>query len=184
MLETLEHARGRGAAVLAELLGVGLSSDAHHMTAPPEDGDGAYRAMRAALRDADLEAEAVDYVNAHATSTPAGDAAELRAIGRLAEGRPGHLPPLAVSATKGATGHLLGAAGAAEAAFTVLALQHQRVPPTLHLTEPEPCAPGVEHVGLEHAACAAGRPLRAALSNSFGFGGMNASLLLGRVEPQ
>jgi 3-oxoacyl-[acyl-carrier-protein] synthase II len=126
VLETEGHARRRGATVLAELCGFGLSADAHHITAPPDNGAGALRTMRAALRMAEACGHPfVDYVNAHATSTPQGDAAELRAISALAADRPAGSPPLYVSATKGATGHLLGGAGALEAAFTVLALHHQ-----------------------------------------------------------
>ena len=189
VLEECEHARARGATILAELTGVGLSSDAHHITAPSEDGDGALRAMRAALRAAgggrgnpDGAAAALarlDYINAHATSTPVGDAAELHAISRLAAERAAGSPPLLVSSTKGATGHLLGAAGAVEAAFTVLALHEQRAPPTINLEAAEPSGlDGVEHVTT--AADHADRPLRTALCNSFGFGGVNASLLFER----
>ncbi len=187
VLETEEHAARRGANVVAELLGVGLSSDAHHMTSPPDDGDGAYRAMLAAMKDGGMArgasaSDGLDYVNAHATSTPAGDSAELRAIARLADGRGVGEPPLAVSSTKGATGHLLGAAGAIEAAFTALAVQHQALPPTINLEEADPAGgAAVEHIGAGHGATS-GRPLRAALCNSFGFGGMNASVLFGRYN--
>ena len=206
VLETAEHAARRGARVLAELCGVGLSADAHHITSPPEDGHGALRAMRAALRDADRGGgssaegqggggggggalDALDYVNAHGTSTPLGDAAELRALSQLAAARAAGSAPILVSSTKGATGHLLGAAGAVEAGFTVLALHHQRAPPTLNLQQPEPSPEelgGVAHVTLASSAsqeAAGARPvIRSALSNSFGFGGVNTSLLFARAR--
>lgn len=139
--------------------------------------------MRAALRASGDEAAwlaRLDHVNAHATSTPVGDSAELAAVGALAAGRPDGAPPLLVSATKGATGHLLGAAGALEAAFTVMAIAEQLAPPTLNLGAPEPPPRGVAHVTTADAH--AGRELRAALCNSFGFGGVNASLLFGRWD--
>jgi 3-oxoacyl-[acyl-carrier-protein] synthase II len=192
-LETAEHAASRGATVLAELCGFGLSADAHHITAPPEDGACALRAMRAAVRMAEASgaleggAAAIDYVNAHATSTPTGDTAELAAIGALVADRDVSAPSLLVSSTKGATGHLLGAAGAVEAAFTVLALAHQMAPPTLNLESPEPAhVPNVEHATLAGGAGtpAEGRPLRAALCNSFGFGGVNVSLCFVRAQGQ
>ncbi|KOO20908.1 3-oxoacyl [Chrysochromulina tobinii] len=184
VLETEGHARRRGATVLAELCGFGLSADAHHITAPPDNGAGALRTMRTALRMAEACGHPfVDYVNAHATSTPQGDAAELRAISALAADRPAGSLPLLVSATKGATGHLLGGAGALEAAFTVLALHHQVLPPTINLEKPEPAdLPGIAHVTVGGAP-ADGRPLRAALSNSFGFGGVNVSLCFARWAP-
>ena len=196
MLETAEHASRRGARVLAELSGVGQSADAHHITAPPDDGAGALRAMRAALRSAagggdaasggDAEVEAliskIDYANAHATSTPTGDGAELQALAELVGSRPEGAPPLLVSSTKGATGHLLGAAGAVEAAFTVLALHHQRAPPTLNLENPQPAdVPGIAHVTLAESF-EGERPLRSALCNSFGFGGVNVCLHFQRWE--
>lgn len=185
VLEEAAHAAARGAPILAELAGAGLSADAHHMTAPHENGDGALRAMHAALASAGGDAHEwlcdLDYVNAHATSTPVGDAAELAAISRLAAARPAALPPLLVSATKGATGHLLGAAGALEAGFTVLALHEQRAPPTINLDTPDPAdVNGIAHVTTADAW--ADRPLRAALCNSFGFGGVNASLLFRRWD--
>ena len=176
VLETLDHARARGAEPLAEVRGVGLSLDAHHPTGPSENGEGALRAMRAALDAGGVGVDELDYVNAHATSTPAGDAAEAAAIAALVRGRAASEPPLLVSSTKGATGHLLGAAGAAEAVFTVLALRDGVAPPTLNLDDPDPPADGFEHV-----RAAAERPLRAALSNSFGFGGMNAAVAFSRV---
>jgi len=169
ILEELGQAAGRGAPILAELLGYGMSADAHHLTAPPEDGDGVARVMRAALDDAGLDASAVQYVNAHATSTPLGDVAEARAIQRVfGESTSG----LAVSSTKSMTGHLLGGAGALEAGLTVLALAEQVAPPTINLDQPDPevCLDLVPHQARRiEMACA--------MTNSFGFGGTNASLI-------
>jgi 3-oxoacyl-[acyl-carrier-protein] synthase II len=172
VIEELEHALRRGAVPIAELLGYGTSADAHHMTSPPDDGAGGRRAMEIAIRQAGIEPAAIGHLNAHATSTPAGDAGELAAI-RAVFG-PGRGP--AVSATKSATGHLLGAAGGVEAIFTVLALRDQVAPPTLNLVRPDPAAEGVDIV-----AGAARRISTAyAISNGFGFGGVNASLVFGR----
>jgi 3-oxoacyl-[acyl-carrier-protein] synthase II len=184
-LETAEHARARNAPILAELAGFGMSADAHHITKPPGDANGALRAMRMAVQsatDGDAGGLSIDYVNAHATSTPAGDDAELRAIAALAAELASPAPIL-VSSTKGATGHLLGAAGAVEAAFTVLALHHQQVPPTINLEAPNPPptdVTGVGHVTLDDPASE--RPLKGALCNSFGFGGVNVSLLFRRAN--
>ena len=170
VLEELEHARRRGAKIYAEVLGYGLSGDAHHITAPAEGHDGAFRAMKAAFRSAGLAPRDVQYVNAHGTSTMADDL-ELEAVERMfgdaARG-------LAMSSTKSATGHLLGAAGAIEAIFCILAIRDGVVPPTLNLD-----APSRESVIDRVAHAAQERPVRVALSNSFGFGGTNASILLG-----
>jgi 3-oxoacyl-[acyl-carrier-protein] synthase II len=172
ILEELEHATRRGAKIYAELVGYGMSADAHHITAPSVNGDGAFRVMRAAMSRADIEPSQVDYVNAHGTSTEDGDQIETVAIKR-AFGE--HAQKLAVSSTKSMTGHLLGAAGGLEAGITALAVHHQVVPPTINLD-----APGVD-CDLDYVANVK-RPLdvQYALSNSFGFGGTNAALLFKR----
>ena len=173
VLEDYEHARARGAKIYCELAGYGVSADAHHMTAPPEDGDGGFRAMRNALKDAGVDASAVDYINAHGTSTPLGDLAETVAVKRLLGGR---APQVAVNSTKSMTGHLLGAAGAVEAVFSILALRDQVSPPTINLRTPDP------QCDLDYVPNQARKmPIRAALSNSFGFGGTNGSLLFTRL---
>ncbi|XP_037090852.1 3-oxoacyl-[acyl-carrier-protein] synthase, mitochondrial-like [Pollicipes pollicipes] len=170
LLETLAHARRRGAAPLAELLGCGLSGDACHVSAPSEDGDGARRAMAAALRDADVQPEQVTHVNAHATGTPLGDRAELRAVAALlTTSRP------LVTSNKGALGHLLAGAGSVEAAMTVMSCRHGLVPPTANLTHPEP-VDGVRLVAPRAAEWKSSGRRRVALKNSFGFGGTNTSL--------
>ena len=171
VLEELEHARARGAKIYGEWLGYGLSGDAYHITAPAPDGDGGYRSMRAALKSAGLEASDIDYVNAHGTSTPMGDEIELRAVERLLDGVNSGLT---MSSTKSSTGHLLGAAGAIEAIFSILAMRDQVAPPTLNLEDPS-----VE-TGLDLAPLAKReREIKYVLSNSFGFGGTNASLIFG-----
>jgi len=173
VLEEYEHAKARGARIYAEILGYGASADAYHMTAPPEDGDGGYRAMRNALKDAELGADRVDYINAHGTSTPLGDLAETIAIKRLLGNR-SH--KVAVNSTKSMTGHLLGAAGAVEAVFSALALRDQVSPPTINLRTPDPAC------DLDYVPNSARRmPIKVALSNSFGFGGTNGTLVLGRA---
>ena len=175
MLEELEAARARGATILAELVGYGATADAYHLTQPAPDGEGAQRAMRQAIDAAKITPEAVDYINAHGTSTPTGDMQELIAI-RATFGE--HATSgLWVSSTKSMTGHLLGAAGGLEAVFSVMALDRGVVPPTINLETPDPGAAGFELVPHE----ARKRDLRYAMSNSFGFGGTNASLLFGKV---
>ena len=170
VLEEYEHARARGARIYAEVAGYGVSSDAYHMTAPSEDGDGAFRCMRNALRDAGLGCDTVDYINAHGTSTPLGDIAETVAVKRLLGER---AQQVAVNSTKSMTGHLLGAAGAVEAIFTILAVRDQVSPPTINLHNPDP------QCDLDYVPNAARRmPVRTALSNSFGFGGTNGSLVI------
>ncbi|MEY4760607.1 MAG: hypothetical protein RLZZ200_463 [Pseudomonadota bacterium] len=174
LLEELEHAKARGARIYAELSGFGMSGDAHHITAPPEDGNGARRAMEIAVRDAGLNADQVQYVNAHATSTPLGDKAETQAI-KQAFGNAAS--KLAVSATKSVTGHLLGAAGVVEAIFTALAIRDQIAPPTMNLHNPG------EGCDLDYVPLTARKMnIEAALSNSFGFGGTNGSIVLRRFH--
>ncbi|MDP9782644.1 beta-ketoacyl-ACP synthase II [Pseudomonas fluorescens] len=175
VIESLEHALARGAKPLAELVGYGTSADAYHLTAGPEDGNGARRAMEQALRQASVSPLDVQHINAHATSTQVGDNGELAAI-RSVFGRD---CGVAITSTKSATGHLLGAAGGIEAIFTVLALRDQIVPPTLNLIHPDEAAAGLDLVGLQ----ARKMPITHALSNGFGFGGVNASVLLRRWAP-
>lgn len=172
VIEELQHALARGAQPIAELVGYGTSADAYHMTAGPEDGDGARRAMTQALRQAGVDASQVQYLNAHATSTPVGDKGELAAIRRVF----GADSNLAISSTKSATGHLLGAAGGIEAIFTVLALRDQIAPVTLNLDTPDELAEGMHLLRGE----ARPMPIEYALSNGFGFGGVNASVLFHR----
>jgi 3-oxoacyl-[acyl-carrier-protein] synthase II len=171
VLEELEHARKRGAKIYAEVIGYGMSGDAHHITAPAEDGNGGFRAMRNALKRAGLAAEDIDYINAHGTSTPLGDEIELGAVKRLFGD---HAYKLSMSSTKSAIGHLLGAAGAVEAIYSILAMRDQIVPPTLNLEKPSASC-DIDLVPLK----AKERKVRRVLSNSFGFGGTNASLIFG-----
>lgn len=174
VLEELEHARARGARIYAELIGFGTSGDAFHMTSPPEDGAGAARCMANALKDAGLAPEAVQYINAHGTSTSAGDLAEVRAIKAVFGGHAYHL---AVSSTKSMVGHLLGAAGAVEAIFSVLSIRDQIAPPTINLDEPDDDC-DLDFVPHE----ARSMPIDVVLSNSFGFGGTNGSLVFRRFS--
>ena len=175
VLEELEHARARGANILAEVAGFGMSDDAHHITAPPEDGRGAAKAMRNALRDAGMEPHDVDYINAHGTSTTVGDVAEVAAI-RSVFGDSAR--ELAVSSTKSMTGHLLGAAGAVEAIYCALSIRDGLLPPTINLDDPDE---GCDLDFVPHRARQA--DVSVALSNSFGFGGTNGTLILKRPEP-
>ena len=172
VLEEYEHAKARGAKIYAEVLGYGLSGDAHHITAPPPDHEGAERAMRAACRNAKIEPHQIDYVNAHGTSTMA-DTIELSAVERLVG--PDAAAKLTMSSTKSATGHLLGAAGAIEAVFSILAIRDQVAPPTINLDNPD-----VETVVDLCANAKRERKIDIALSNSFGFGGTNASVIFGK----
>lgn len=174
ILEELEHARRRGAPIFAEIIGYGMSADAYHITSPPEDGDGGYRVMRNALRDADIEPSEIQYVNAHGTSTGLGDKAETIALRRTFGD---HADKIAVSSTKSMTGHLLGGAGGLEAGITVLAIRDQIAPPTINYEFPDP------ECDLDYVPNHA-RPMRieCALSNSFGFGGTNGSLVFKRYQ--
>ena len=174
ILEEYEHARRRGAHMLGEVLGFGMSGDAHHISAPSPDGDGAIRVMRGALDDARIRPDQVDYVNAHGTSTPAGDPIEVVAVKEVFGE---HARKVMVSSTKSMTGHLLGAAGAYEFGVALLSLSRGAVPPTINLDEPDP-GDDLDHV--PHVARES--DIRVALSNSFGFGGTNACLVVGRVE--
>ncbi|AEO57595.1 hypothetical protein MYCTH_2303929 [Thermothelomyces thermophilus ATCC 42464] len=179
VLEELEHARRRGATVLAELKGYGCSGDAYHMTAPREDGSGALSSMKRALKNAGIRPAQVDYINAHATGTQVGDAAEAAAIRSLMLGEEGveDESRVTVSSTKGAIGHLLGGAGAIEAIFSILAIAENAVPPTLNLNKPDV---GARFNFVPHQAQQ--KNVRVALSNSFGFGGTNASLVFSRLD--
>jgi 3-oxoacyl-[acyl-carrier-protein] synthase II len=174
VLEELEFATRRGAPILCEVLGIGMTGDAYHITAPCEDGDGAARVMALALKDAGIAPEQVDYINAHGTSTPHGDRIETVAIKRVFGE---HAYKLAVSSTKSATGHLLGAAGGLETGITALAVARDTLPPTLNLDNPD------EGCDLDYVPHRARKqPVRVALSNSFGFGGTNACIVLGKLE--
>jgi 3-oxoacyl-[acyl-carrier-protein] synthase II len=173
VLEDHDHAKRRGARIYGELIGYGLSGDAFHITAPAEDGDGAARCMKAAIRRADISPEAIDYINAHGTSTPVGDEIELRAVERVVGNAAGKI---SMSSTKSSIGHLLGAAGTVEAIFCLLAIRDQVVPPTINLDNPS-VTTAIDLVPHK----ARQRPVNVALSNSFGFGGTNASLVFRRL---
>lgn len=173
VLEEYEHAKARGAKIYAELLGFGMSADAHHMTAPLEDGDGARRCMVSALKNADVNPDQVSYVNAHGTSTPLGDLAETVAIKRALGD---HAKNVVVNSTKSMTGHLLGGAGGLESVFTVLAVHHQLSPPTINIFNQDPAC------DLDYCANAArDMDIQVAVKNSFGFGGTNGTLVFGKV---
>jgi 3-oxoacyl-[acyl-carrier-protein] synthase II len=175
VLEELEHAKARGAKIYAEVVGYGLSGDANHITAPAPDGDGGFRSMQAAMKSASLTPDDIDYVNAHGTSTPLGDEIELGAVKRLFGEA---ASKISMSSTKSSIGHLLGAAGSVEAIYSILAVKNDLVPPTLNLEDPSDGCDGIDLVPLKAKA----RPVRAALSNSFGFGGTNASLIVAKVS--
>lgn len=174
VLESFDHAKARGAKIYAELIGYGLSGDAYHITAPAPDGDGAYRCMRMAMKRAGVSADEIDYINAHGTSTPMGDEIELGAVQRLVGNAAGRI---SMSSTKSCIGHLLGAAGAVEAIFSILAIRDGIAPPTINLDNPsvETAIDLVPHTARE-------RKINVALSNSFGFGGTNASLMFRRFS--
>lgn len=174
ILESLDHALDRGARIYAEIVGYGLSGDAYHMAAPPEDGDGAMRCMKMALEDAGMAPSDIDYINAHGTSTPLNDVVETRAIKEVFKE---HAKKLAISSTKSMTGHMLGGAGGIEAVFTALALHSGTIPPTINLENPDP------QCDLDYVPNVARKAsIRVAMSNSFGFGGTNAVLVMKRYE--
>lgn len=174
VLEEYEHAKKRGAKIYAEILGYGMSGDAHHITAPAEDGNGGFRAMRNALRRAELNPEEIGYINAHGTSTPLGDLIEFNAVKRLFGD---NLSGVSMSSTKSAIGHLLGAAGGVEAIFSILALRDGILPPTLNLDNPSEGCTDIDLIPHKPKE----KKIRYVMSNSFGFGGTNASLVLGKV---
>ena len=174
VLEEYEHAKARDATIYAEVVGFGLSGDAFHITAPPDDGNGGLRSMQAALKRAKMAPDDIDYINAHGTSTPLGDEIELNAVRRLFGSA---MDGISMSSTKSAIGHLLGAAGAVESIYCVLAIKHGLVPPTLNLDDPSDSCMGVDLVPLRTGE----RRVRAALSNSFGFGGTNATLIFREI---
>jgi 3-oxoacyl-[acyl-carrier-protein] synthase II len=174
MLEELEHARRRGATIYAEVIGFGATSDAYHIAAPPENGEGAARCLSLALQDAGLQPEDIDYINAHGTSTPLNDRCETQAIKTVFGD---HARKLAISSTKSMTGHMLGAAGGIEAAFTALSIHDQIAPPTINLDEASP------ECDLDYVPHQARKmEIRAAVSNSFGFGGTNGVIVMRRYE--
>jgi len=174
VLEEYEHAKRRGAPIYGELTGFGMSGDAHHMTSPADSGEGAQRCMDHALRDAEMNPDEIDYINAHGTSTKAGDRAEVFAVkGTFGE----HAQAVSISSTKSMTGHLLGAAGGIEAVFTLLAMRDGVLPPTINCDHPDP------DLALDFVAnTARERPIRAALSNSFGFGGTNGTVIFRALD--
>lgn len=174
VLEEYEHAKKRGAKIYAEVIGYGLSGDAHHITAPAEDGNGGYRAMRNALRRANISLDDLGYINAHGTSTPPGDSIEFQAVKRFLGNHASHV---SMSSTKSAIGHLLGAAGAVEAIFSILALRDGILPPTLNLDNPSEDCQGIDLIPHK----AKEKKVRYVMSNSFGFGGTNASLVIGTI---
>jgi len=175
VLEELEHAKKRGAKIYAEILGYGLSGDAHHITSPAPDGNGGYRSMKSAIKKAGITPQDIGYINAHGTSTPVGDEIELKAVKRLFDGQ---YDGFSMSSTKSSIGHLLGAAGGVEAIFSILAVKEGILPPTLNLENPTEEAQGVDLI--PHTAKE--KKVKYALSNSFGFGGTNASLVIGAFE--
>lgn len=175
VLEEKEHALKRGAKIYSKIKGYGLSGDAYHITAPSLDGDGGYRAMNAALHESKLKPNDIDYINAHGTSTPLGDMIELKAVKRLFKS---NLNNLSISSTKSLTGHLLGAAGAVEAIFSILAIQNQEIPPTINLINPDEGTSEFDLVPNKSKK----KNIKNILSNSFGFGGTNASLIFGRID--
>ena len=175
ILEEKKHAINRGAKIYAQIKGYGMSGDAYHITAPSEDGDGGFRAMSAALKNSNLSLNEIDYINAHGTSTPLGDMIELKAIEKLFKN---NLNNISISSTKSSTGHLLGAAGAVEAIFSILAINNQEVPPTNNLYNPDERAAGFDLVPIKSKK----RKVKNILSNSFGFGGTNASLVIGEAD--
>ena len=181
VLENYEMAKARNAPMIAEIAGYGISSDAFHITSPSKDGSGAIRSMMMALNTAQLRPRDINYVNAHATSTPVGDQIEASAINNLVSGDPGN-DKLIVSSTKGATGHLLGAAGAIETAFSALAVHTNTIPGTLNLEESDPPVEELSYVHLAKVGDGQGKVVKVAMSNSFDFGGTNASILLKKVE--
>ena len=175
VLEEYDHAKARGAKTYAEILGYGLSADAYHITAPSEDGDGGFRSMQAALVNGSVNPSDINYINAHGTSTPLGDEIELRAVKRLFQD---NIDKISISSTKSSVGHMLGAAGAVEAIFSILSVCNNIVPPTLNLNNPCESASGIDLVPLKGKEMT----VNVALSNSFGFGGTNASLIVGKVK--
>ena len=175
VLEEKEHAIKRGAKIYSKIKGYGLSGDAYHITAPSLDGDGGYRAMNAALHESRLRPDDIDYINAHGTSTPLGDMIELKAVKKLFKS---NLNNLSISSTKSLTGHLLGAAGAVEAIYSILAIQNQEVPPTINLINPDEGTAEFDLVPNKSKK----KNIKNILSNSFGFGGTNASLIFGRID--